>query len=235
MSLPFDHSQPNHERVSVRLLPPLIVLVLAATAVPVELRPFDFATLSVHCSPRDVLENLLLYIPLGVVLAQRGFWRVLMVATLLSLFAESCQFFMMHRYPSPVDLACNAAGAMIGFLIGSRWRLDVQPIGPGKRTACTSSLATVAILGLVLASLRLDSRWGSKTMVANCRGPLCREASRRFGPSTRWMPESVTTHPATHWMEHMSAGWQSAWQSACSSFPPRLSLCLRISRGCCHS
>ena len=100
MSLPQDRSQQKHDSDRVRLLVPVIVLVLGATAIPVELRRFDFATLALGCNAMDLVENLILYVPVGVVLTRLGFWRAVMIATLLSLFAETCQLFMMHRFPS---------------------------------------------------------------------------------------------------------------------------------------
>ena len=119
----------------MRLLAPVIVLVLAATAIPVELRRFDFAMLSLGCNARDLVENLILYIPVGMVLARLGFWRAVMLATLLSLFAETCQFFMMHRFPSLLDLVMNVAGAMTGLLISWRWRIHVPAISVNVWTA----------------------------------------------------------------------------------------------------
>ena len=92
------------------------------------------------------MENLILYVPVGVVLARLGFWRAVMIATLLSLFAETCQIFMMHRFPSPFDLALNVAGAMTGLLISWRWRIHVPAIRVNVWTAWLSVLAALAVL-----------------------------------------------------------------------------------------
>jgi len=163
MSLPQDRFQQKHDSDRVKLLMPVIVLVLGATAIPVELRRFHFATLALGWNALDLVENLILYVPVGVVLTRLGFWRAVMIATLLSLFAETCQLFMMHRYPSPSDLAMNVAGAMTGLLISRRWRIHVAAIRVNVRTAWLSVLAALAILGL-----KARSDWDELSV--NCRG-----------------------------------------------------------------
>lgn len=175
MSLPQDRSQQNHDSDRVRLLVPIIVLVLGATAIPVELRRFDLATLRLGWNPRDLIENLILYVPVGVVLARLGFWRAVMIATLLLLFAETCHLFMMHRFPSPVDLATNIAGAMTGLLISWRWRIHESAIRVNVWTAWLSLLAALALLvamaplaARAILSLKERSDW--EKLSVNCRG-----------------------------------------------------------------
>ena len=169
MSLPQDCSQQKHDSDRVRLLAPVIVLVLGTTAIPVELRRFDLATLSLGCSARDLVVNLILYVPVGVVLTRLGFWRAVLIATLLSLFAETCQFFMMHRFPSPIDLALNVAGAMTGLLISWRWRIHVPAIRVHVRTAWLSALAALVVLA-ALAILQLEAWPNWEELSVNCRG-----------------------------------------------------------------
>ena len=175
MSLTQDRSQQKHDSDRVRLLVPVIVLVLGTTAIPVELRRFDFATLSLVCNALDMMENLILYVPVGVVLTRLGFWRGVMIATLLSLFAETCQFFMMHRYPSPIDLALNVAGAMTGLLISWRWRIHVPAIRVNVWTAWLSLLAALTVLAALTplaarAILALKERSDWEKLSVNCRG-----------------------------------------------------------------
>ncbi len=163
MTLPHNSSHPNQDSDRVRLLVPIIVLILAATAVPVELRRFDFATLRLGWNLRDLVENVILYFPVGVVLASLGFWRALMIATFLSLFAETCQIFMVHRFPSPFDLAMNVAGTMTGLLIARRSQIHVPAIRVNVWTAWLSMLAALTILGF-----RARSDW--EDLSVNCRG-----------------------------------------------------------------
>ncbi len=169
MSLPQDRTQEKHDGDRVRLLVPVIVLVLGYTAIPVELRPFDFETLSLDCNARDLVVNLILYLPVGMVLTGLGFWLAVIIATLLSLFAETCQFFMMHRYPSPIDLALNVAGTMIGLIIRSRWRIPVPTMKVNVLTAWLSLLVAVSLLtALTVRGLRARPVWPGLSV--NSRG-----------------------------------------------------------------
>ncbi len=164
-----DRPQEKHDGDRVRLLVPVIVLVLGYTAIPVELRPFDFATLSLDCNARDLVANLILYLPVGMVLVGLGFWPAVIIATLLSLFAETCQLFMMYRYPSPIDLVLNVAGTMIGLIVSSRWRIHVPTIKVNVLTAWLSLLVAVALLTtLTNRGLRARPEW--KGLSVNCRG-----------------------------------------------------------------
>ena len=54
---------------------PVIVLVLGTTAIPVELRRFDLARLSLGCNFRDLVVNVILFVPVGIVLSGLGFRR----------------------------------------------------------------------------------------------------------------------------------------------------------------
>src|SRR5262249_3557239 len=145
------------------LMVPVIVLVLGATAIPVELRRFDFSNVSLGLNARDLVLNVLIYIPVGLVLSRLGFCRAAVIAMLLSLFAATCQFFMMHRYPSPFDLAMNVAGAAIGLLISGRFRVRVPAIHLSLRIAWLSVIAALGILGF-----KARSEWEEKSV--NCRG-----------------------------------------------------------------
>jgi hypothetical protein len=169
MSLPQDRSRDQHDGDRVGLLAPLIVLVLGATAIPVELRRFDFASLSWDCNARDLVANVTLYVPVGMVLTGLGLWRAVMIAALISLFAESCQFFIAHRYPSPIDLTLNVAGAITGLLIGRRWRIQAPTIRASVRTAWLSLLMAVPVLAaLLIRWLHAPPDW--RSLSVNCRG-----------------------------------------------------------------
>jgi VanZ family protein len=175
MSLPRDRPQRKQDSDRARLLAPVIVLVLGATAIPVELRRFDLATLTPAYSARDLVQNLILYVPVGVVLAGLGFWRAIMMAMLLSLFAETCQLFMMHRFPSSFDLTMNVAGAMTGLLISRRWRIDVRTLSVNVWTAWLSLLAALTVLAALAplaarAILVLKERSNWEKLSVNCRG-----------------------------------------------------------------
>ena len=83
---------------------PVIVLVLAATAIPIELRPRGIAPLGFSVAVDDVLENIAGFLPVGIVLAELGFLRAVGAASLLSTFAETGQLMMVYRDPSAIDV-----------------------------------------------------------------------------------------------------------------------------------
>src|SRR5262245_6051066 len=97
----------------LRLRPPIIVLILAATAVPVELRP-ALAAPGFGINLSDMVQNVIAYVPLGYVLAESGTPRALAMAAVLSMFAETSQMAMVHREPSLGDVLANVVGALVG-------------------------------------------------------------------------------------------------------------------------
>src|SRR5262245_20589242 len=118
-------------RMTLRV--PLIVLVFAATAIPVELRPLDVRGLDVSFRPSDIAANILGYVPVGVVLAGLGDLPALTLAALVSTVAETAQLFMAHRFPSAIDIASNLAGTIAGLLISRRWKIHSPLIRISRR------------------------------------------------------------------------------------------------------
>lgn len=83
--------------------------------------------------PSDVLGNILLYIPFGLLGGRAlGPARVRTVAAgavLLSLTTEASQLFSHYRYPSTTDFACNIAGCAIGLYLArgvAHWPANVR-------------------------------------------------------------------------------------------------------------
>jgi hypothetical protein len=113
-----DHpeaSNPDAYMLALRL--PILVIVLAATAVPVELRPLGDKSLIFGVDAWDVATNIAGFIPVGAVLAGIGSIRAIVVAALMTCFAEGMQLVMLHRVPSLFDVAANIAGAIIGMIV----------------------------------------------------------------------------------------------------------------------
>jgi hypothetical protein len=136
-------SRSDTRTVPVRAL--VLTLVLAATAIPVELRTPNTAAWSAKPYPADVVANVLGYVPVGIVFSEFRFIWTGVIATAMALFVEACQFAMMHRTPSPVDLAANLVGALFGWQV-SRY----SPIAALKlRIARTHALAAI-VLGVAL-------------------------------------------------------------------------------------
>jgi len=65
--------------------------------------------------PIDVILNVLLYLPCGLLLARGGGWsQALLAAFAVSAGTEISQAFSHVRFCSATDLACNVAGAAAG-------------------------------------------------------------------------------------------------------------------------
>jgi VanZ family protein len=158
----------THSHQVVAPTVPVIVLLLALTAIPMRLRPFDIASLEWTASTPDLIANVLGYIPVGMVLARRGFWRGLGIATLLTVVAESSQFFTMDRYPSLIDVALNVVGAMVGLFVTLRFRIGIPALPVNRVTAWLSVLAIITVLGFM--SLL---EWGvGRNLLVNSRGAI---------------------------------------------------------------
>ena len=95
-------------------------MVLAATAIPVELRSPGVAPLGFVVRASDVVANIAGYIPVGLVLGGIGKLVAVICAALLATFAETTQFVMMYRVPSAIDVASNVTGAILGIAVGRR-------------------------------------------------------------------------------------------------------------------
>lgn len=135
------------DRIALRV--PVITLVLAATAIPVELRlPSDdgwtFSFLSV-----DVLLNVLGYIPVGIVLGEFRPFRAVTTATVISMFAEMVQLTMMHRHPGITDVLSNLVGAALGVSINSHWRLCSPELSVSNvKSSIAALLAVMVAIGV---------------------------------------------------------------------------------------
>ena len=140
---------------------PVITLVLAATAIPVEFRPPGSESLDFSLGVSDVLANVAGYLPVGIVLGEFGLARAILAAALLSTFAESSQFFMMHRVPSAVDITTNILGATLGAVICRRWRI----VGPGLEINRSRALVAAVLAFLILLGMRASSG-----VIPNARG-----------------------------------------------------------------
>ena len=70
--------------------------------------------------PRDVMANIALFVPFGYSYARRGpWWKVILMAAVVSVTAEATQLFSTDRFPSATDVTAGVIGAALG-AIGSR-------------------------------------------------------------------------------------------------------------------
>ncbi|MEO8658882.1 MAG: LamG-like jellyroll fold domain-containing protein [Bryobacteraceae bacterium] len=143
---------PLTRETAIALKIPVIFLIIAAAAIPVELRPWGRATLGFSIGTGDVLANVAAFIVLGVVLADLGFRKSVLVGALISTLAEAGQFFMAYRDPSAIDVISNVTGTIIGAYISSRWDLRLPEIAVGKWRATLAAVGALALLAGFWAS-----------------------------------------------------------------------------------
>jgi concanavalin A-like lectin/glucanase superfamily protein/VanZ like protein len=135
--------------VGLRL--PVIVLVLALTAIPMKWRSLQLGIDDLHrinVEAADVVSNVILYIPIGVVLAARSAWPTVIAAGVLSGFAEGTQLVTDGRSPSIVDVAMNVLGAWVGWLVITHWKTLRPRLVVTRRRAAIAGLAAAAYVGL---------------------------------------------------------------------------------------
>ena len=129
----------------INLRVPVLAMILAATAIPIALRPPqppEWFPLSLDVY--DVLANIAGFVPVGIVLAALGPLRAVTVAALLSLLAEAGQLVMLYRSPSLIDVATNVLGAVLGVIVAVRY--DLKPEFTATRWIGTVAAALSALL-----------------------------------------------------------------------------------------
>lgn len=140
-----QHTRPTH---CLRLRVPVLFLVLATTALPIELRALGEVSLSFSFNDvPDIVANVIGYLPVGLVLAEHGLLRAVCLAGLLSAGAELSQLVLLHRDPSLTDILSNGAGATLGLLASRSWRMRSPTL---RLSPCRAVLAVLLAGGLVL-------------------------------------------------------------------------------------
>jgi len=139
----------------------VILLIVAATAIPVELRPVrhfavDFDTSAVHA-----LENVAGYVPLGIVLGELGVLRAAIAGALMSGSIEAGQLFMRYRDTSATDFAANVLGALLGAAVCVHWKIRTPILRISGWRALVAAGGAFGILLLV---------WNSKAPPPSTRG-----------------------------------------------------------------
>jgi hypothetical protein len=164
----------------VRLRVPVLTIVLAATAVPIALRPPQWADLHLFSiDPYDILLNIAGFVPVGIVLAPIGSVSALIAAASLSTFAEISQVVMIYRTPSLIDVASNTLGAILGVIVAARYNIKPE----FKATRQTGTIAAVLALLLILGVwMTLGRSPGDQSSTTPGTGSL--EAYWTFGESS---------------------------------------------------
>jgi hypothetical protein len=124
---------------------PVLFLVLAATALPIEFRPLGEAQMGFEVDDvLDIVANIIGYLPVGLVLGAGGWLRAVIIAGVLSTVAETSQLVMMHRDPSWTDIMANLAGAALGALARAQWRMRPPTLRLHRGTAVLAALLACA-------------------------------------------------------------------------------------------
>jgi VanZ family protein len=200
--------QGRERRLSVRLLPIALAVIVFGTAVPVELQAQVPWSLQVNVW--NVIGNMLLYAPLGLALSRRSVAAVLSGAATLSVTSETLQIWYVERYGSGIDVLANVAGAGIGGLLAGGWlrRRGGAPetFAVDRRTTAGAVVGILALLGgwsmsgppselsnwepefeLLLGNERTADRpWqGEITSLALVPGPVSVQEVRELGDPTQ--------------------------------------------------
>ncbi len=138
----------------MRLFPVALSLILVVTAVSVEIAaPFVDRVALTRVEGTDILLNILLYVPIGWALRTRGFFAVGAAAAALSLFSECVQLFYPDRYTSPIDVAANTAGALLGAaavrVVSSFTPFRLSAVRLGTATGAFAALSCAAFLAVL--------------------------------------------------------------------------------------
>src|ERR1700743_3418846 len=128
---------------------PGVTLILAATLIPVELRPLSPESLSFSIEAYDVAENIAAFVVAGLVLAEMGFLRAILIGALISVSAEASQLFSAYRDPSVIDVVSNVVGTILGAFISRRWRLRSPELRLGRWTAALSAAMGAGLVSWV--------------------------------------------------------------------------------------
>ena len=201
----------------ISLRAPVITMVLAATAVPIEFRPLGDATLRFGLDVPDILANVAGYVPVGIVLGGSGALRAIVAAACVATAAEASQIVMMHREPSLIDVATNVLGAILGFSPANAGRSDYSgsrsadgEVSPPRRwrPCCFLPRGSIRAPPAMLAAPRLrelskPTGSSTRTVAASSRiprqtdSPARSAVNRRVSPGSEEVPSrsmaSVTT------------------------------------------
>ncbi|MEX2375108.1 MAG: VanZ family protein [Dehalococcoidia bacterium] len=139
--------------------------------------PFMLCILCGDRGGADLVLNVVLYMPLGLLAAQRiGVWRTLLLGVLLSMGVELIQLFLPGRFSTLGDVVANGSGALAGAFL---YRVSAM-VGRGRRPGYAVGFSTALTAGglvllggwLIEPSPTDEVYWGQWTP--------------DFGPGTRY-------------------------------------------------
>jgi VanZ family protein len=138
-------------RLRIRLLVPSIALIVVTTMIPVALRHPSLRYIDNHFQIPDFLNNVLLYMPLGIALSGSSLLRTFLFGLSLSTTAEVLQLGYVDRIPSAADITSNTCGALVGYLVALVWlrAMDSDPKSLRIPRAVAAAGIPAAILGVI--------------------------------------------------------------------------------------
>ena len=146
----------------IKLRAPVVFLVVAAIAIPIELvPPGHHSAVDLSFGAFHFLVNVVGFVPLGLVLGESGIWLSLVVAVLISGLAETGQLVMLYRDPSVADFVGNVTGALVGALVSWHSKIRSPLLRVNK---WTTFVAAAAVLGLIAKV------WAEKAPAISTRG-----------------------------------------------------------------
>lgn len=126
-----------------------MLLIVAGTMIPAGLRHPSLSYINNAFNLDDVINNMVLYLPLGIALGGSSLLRAFLVGLSLSTGAEILQLGFVDRIPSFVDIASNTGGAVAGYLAAKvlfRHRVR-RPLTLKLNRAFTAAAIFIALLG----------------------------------------------------------------------------------------
>jgi hypothetical protein len=119
--------------------------------IPVALRHPSLRYIDDTLEPADFINNILMYIPLGIALSGSSLLRTFLFGFFLSTTAEVLQLGYVDRIPSGFDIASNTGGALVGYLLAMVWlrATGVDPKSLRIPRPLAASAILIAIFGIV--------------------------------------------------------------------------------------
>ena len=146
----------------IKLRGPVIYLVLAAIAIPIELlSPGHHSTVDLSIDASHAFVNVLGFVPVGIVLGEFGVLRALAAAALMSGLAETGQMVMLYREPSVTDFIANVMGAFLGTVVSAHWKIRSPTLRINRWTTFFAAAVAFALMARV---------WAEKGPAVSTRG-----------------------------------------------------------------